>query len=341
MPTVKQSRRPAFWAEKSMTSLLLWPLTLLFRLLATLRRAAFKAGWIETWHSPVPVIIIGNISVGGAGKTPLVIALCELLTDKGANVGIVARGYGGKADFPLDVSAQSDPAVVGDEPVLIAKRTGLPVVVCKSRVAAVKHLIANHKPDIVLSDDGLQHYALKRDIEIAVVDPVYRYGNGFCLPAGPLREPVSRLDSVDFTVYSATATIETEELRRGYTLTGHMVVDICDETSKRSLQSFSGSTVHAVAGIASPAKFFNYLRGFGIEIVEHSFADHAAFNHEDMQFGDDIPVIMTEKDQVKCQKFDLHNTWYLPVSAVLEESLEQDILSSLLGLIAERNSNAS
>ncbi len=326
--------RPTFWARKSIVSLVLWPFSLLFMLLAFIRRSAFKFGILSSWRSPVPVVVVGNITVGGAGKTPLVIALCELLKDKGFNIGVVTRGYGGTADAPVIVNGNTDPALAGDEPVLIAKRTGSPIVVSRNRVAAVQHLIANHSVDCVLCDDGLQHYALKRDLEIAVVDAAYRFGNRFCLPAGPLRESVSRLATVDFSVFSGS-----DRTEAGYSLVGSQLVNIADESVTRTLESFAGKSVHAVAGIASPANFYNYLRSFGIDTKEHTFGDHAEFSQAEIDFGDDLPVVMTEKDMVRCRGFDLENIWYLPVSACLDKALADEIISAIEELIAKRKNN--
>lgn len=327
--------RPAFWAEKSIVSLLLWPVSLVFRSIAFLRRFAFKKGLLSSWRSPVPVVIIGNISVGGAGKTPLVIALSELLTYAGYSIGIVTRGYGGKSGAPVVATSSSDTSLVGDESVLIARRTGLPVVVSKSRVAAVQHLISSHSIDCVLCDDGLQHYKLERDLEIAVVDADYRFGNGFCLPSGPLREPLARLNKVDFTVYSGSDRIEA-----GYSLVGDELVSIGDEAKRQSLEELSGSAVHAVAGIASPEKFYKHLRRYGIEVIEHPFADHAIYDRTDLEFQDNVPVVMTEKDMVKCRDFKLDSAWYLPVTASLDDELAQQISNCIEGIIAMRVNNA-
>ena len=315
---------------------MLWPVSLLFRSLVALRRGAFKAGILSSWRSPVPVVVVGNIAVGGAGKTPLVIALCDQLTSAGYNIGIASRGFGGAvkdpANDPMIVTSESDTRLAGDEAVLIARRTGLPVVVSPGRVSAVQHLVAGHAIDCVVCDDGLQHYALDRDLEIAVVDAVYRFGNGFCLPAGPLREPVSRLKAVDFTVFSGS--------EAGYTLAGDELVSIADENIRQGLESLSGCTVHAVAGIASPENFYRQLQKYNIKTIDHSLGDHAAYTATDLQFDDQLPIVMTEKDMVKCGGFGLQNAWYLPVSARLNDDLEYQIISAIKSLIAKRLINA-
>lgn len=331
--------RPAYWTEKSTLSLALWPLSLLFRLLAWIRRLAFQSGLKSSWRSPVPVVVVGNITVGGAGKTPLIIALSELLTEAGYNIGIVARGYSGKARTlgkePISVTAQSNASLVGDEAVLIAKRTALPVVVCGNRVAAVQHLLAHQSINCVLCDDGLQHYALERDVEIVVVDAAYRFGNGFCLPAGPLREPVNRLATVDFVVFSGS-----DKTADGYQLVGNELVDVADETNRQPLKNLAGTTVHAVAGIASPGNFFKLLHVNGIKTIQHAFGDHALYNKNDLEFEDGLPVLMTEKDMVKCNQFGLQNTWYVPVFACLDDELEARISIHIEQLVSEREKHA-
>jgi len=335
--------RPEFWTERTLLSYVLWPLSLLFRAISSVRRIAYRSGLMVSWRSPVPVIVIGNITVGGAGKTPLVIALCDSLKEAGYSVGIVARGYGGKVDGTMDVTLDSDVTMVGDEPLLLATRTGVPVVVSVNRVDAVKHLINHHHLDCVLCDDGLQHYALKRDIEIAVVDARYRFGNGFCLPAGPLREPVKRLAQVDFTVFSGLSRGGPEDepsAERGYSLVGNEIVNSGDQGIKQPLAQLAGGRVHAVAGIASPANFYKFLEARGIEPIPHSFGDHAVFVESDLQFDDDLPVVMTEKDMVKCRGFGMQNLWYLPVTACIDHDLAGKILSRIEYVVAERENNA-
>ena len=341
--------RPAYWTEKSISSLSLWPLSLMFRLLVWIRRLVFQSGLMQSWRSPVPVVVVGNITVGGAGKTPLVIALSKLLADYDYNVGVVTRGYGGTVDTsgakPMSVTVESNSSIVGDEALLIAKRTGQPVVVCGNRVAAVQHLIAQHNIDCVLCDDGLQHYALERDVEIVVVDAAYGFGNGFCLPAGPLREPVSRLAKADFVVCSGSAEADVEQsgvcqAAAGYQLVGSELVDIADETNRQPLEDLAGTTVHAVAGIASPDNFFELLHGSGIKTIKHAFGDHAVFSKSDLEFTDDLPVLMTEKDMVKCKKLGLQNAWYVPVFACLDDEFESRIRSHIEQVISEKRNHA-
>jgi len=296
----------------------------------------YQYGVLSSWRSPIPIVVVGNITVGGAGKTPLVIALSELLINRGFKVGIVTRGYGGAAGkVPLIATAESNPSTVGDEPVLLARRTKVPVVVSSDRVAAVKHLIANREVDCILSDDGLQHYALKRDIEIAVIDSAYLFGNRFCLPAGPLREPVSRLNSVDMTVYSGAS-----RASDGYSLVGDLVVDINDAANIKPVEWFEGKSVHAVAGIGSPDNFYQFLRSNNIDVIPHDFGDHADFTRDDLRFNDELPVVMTEKDMVKCIGFDLQNCWYVPVTASLDDSVLSGFNAHIDRVFLQRKNNA-
>jgi len=274
---------------------------------------------------PVPVIIIGNITVGGSGKTPLIIALVKLLKHAGYLPGVISRGYGGKASsWPQQVRADSDPQMVGDEPVLISQNCDVPMAVGPDRVAAAEQLLKYHDCDVILSDDGLQHYALKRDIEMVVIDGIRRFGNGLCLPAGPLREPQKRLSSADFIVTNGLA------MRMEYPMQLEVYNVINLKTGKQQpLSDFAGKTVHAVAGIGNPDRFFNQLKKKQINVITHPFIDHFAFSANDLEFQDDIPVFMTEKDAVKCQQFVTDNMWVVPVQVKLDERLSFRLLSML------------
>lgn len=275
-----------------------------------------------------PVVIVGNISVGGSGKTPLVAYLVKLLQKHGYRPGIVSRGYGGQATgWPLAVSARSDPALVGDEPVLLARRCACPVVVAPDRVKAARQLLERYHCDIVVSDDGLQHYRLQRDIEIAVVDGVRRFGNGFCLPAGPLREMPERLRSVDFVVVNGAAT----GAETAMTLSGANAVNLGNPAKTRQLAEFAAMPVHAVAAIADPGRFFKSLRRYGIKCIEHPFPDHHHFTAGELDFPADAPILMTEKDAVKCIPF-THigaRAWYVPVDAELTAEFEARFVACL------------
>ena len=307
-------------------AVLLWPLSLLFGLAARVRRLLYLHGLRRSEAVPVPLIVVGNITVGGAGKTPLVARLVDLLREAGYQPGVISRGYGGQsAQWPQQVRADSNPRLVGDEPVLLARRCRCPIVVGPDRVAAARTLLDTHGCNVILSDDGLQHYRLQRDLEIAVVDGFRRLGNGACLPAGPLREPPSRLREVDFVVGNGAAR-GSEYLM---SLRGDRAVNLTDPGISVSLAGFSQSTVHAVAGIGDPGRFFDQLRHARLRILEHPFPDHHAFRPQDLHFPQDLPVLMTEKDAVKCQTFAPEGCWYVPVSARLEPAFEEDLLKRL------------
>lgn len=302
------------WYEKkySLFIFLLLPLSVIFWVIVSLRRFAYQIGFIKSHKAPIPVIVVGNITVGGSGKTPVIIALCQLLQEKGYRPGVISRGYGGSYQSHAWVTANSDPRDVGDEPVLIARRTNMPVVVAKRRIDAINLLLARGDCNIILSDDGLQHYALQRDMEIAVVKTL---GNCFLLPAGPLREPVSRLKQVNLVVHPQ--------------LSGDRLVNLFDSSLRKSVTQLAGQFIHAVAGIGQPRGFFAYLEGMGAKVIPHAFPDHYAFKAEDIHFSDDLMIVMTEKDAVKCYPFAREHVWYLPVEAVFDESFDAQFSSKL------------
>ena len=284
-----------------------------------LRRLGYVSGLLPVQQVAVPVIIIGNITVGGTGKTPLVIWVADFLKQKNFHPGIISRGYGGMANhWPQQVRPDSNPGTVGDEPVLIARRTGCPVAVSPDRFKAAVELLEHKKCDILICDDGLQHHTLARDIEIAVIDSVRRFGNGRCIPAGPLREPISRLKSVDIVVSNGRpeyGEYQMELVPGSF----HSVADPDKEVDK---DAFRNTTVHAVAGIGNPLRFFTQLRRSGIRIIEHQFPDHYRFQRGDIQFGDELQVVMTEKDAVKCTEFADDKHWYLAVDARMNPIFE-------------------
>jgi tetraacyldisaccharide 4'-kinase len=285
-------------------SLLLLPLSWLFAIAVAVRRAAYRKGWLHSFRVPRPVIVVGNITVGGTGKTPMTIWLAEQLQARSLRVGIVLRGYGGQStQWPRDVTKETSSQEVGDEAVLLAQRTEALVVAGPDRVAAARRAI-ERGAEIVLCDDGLQHYRLQRDAEIAVIDERRGLGNGRLLPAGPLREPASRLVSVDVKVLTRRSkqggpaaksigctVVATPTLREAISIaTGE----------RRSLQTFSGSRVHAVAGIGNPQAFFDALTALGVNVDPHPLPDHARLSVGHLAFPDGAPVLMTEKDAVKC-----------------------------------------
>lgn len=312
-----QGRRWVYW---------LLPLTGLFRLVSAARRL-----WLTRWRQqqlPVPVIVVGNISVGGTGKTPLIIALAEHLRSRGYRPGIVSRGHGGKAPaYPLDVTLATPVEYSGDEPLAIARATGCPVSVGPDRVAAARRLHRQHHCDVILSDDGLQHYRLGRALEIAVIDAQRGFGNGFCLPVGPLREPVARLKTVDWVVLNGEIA-KPPSLPAGVTATAMTVVPShwCPVAGGEAqpLDHFTpGQTVDAVAGIGNPARFFTTLEQLQLSPRRHPFADHHSYRPQDLAFGSNRPLVMTAKDAVKCQAFAQSHWWFLAVSARLPESFWQ------------------
>jgi tetraacyldisaccharide 4'-kinase len=316
------------WYRSSYTPLtfLLLPASFVFRAIVSVRRAFYRAGLKTTEHFPVPVIVVGNITVGGTGKTPFVIWLAQFLRAAGYKPGIVSRGYGGKAQTkPCAVTSDSDPHVVGDEAVLLAKRAACPMVVGVDRAAAVKALLANSDCNVVISDDGLQHYRLGREIEIAIVDGQRRFGNQLMLPAGPLREPISRLEQVDFVIAQQQALPGEYKML----LQGQDVVQVTKPDATQPLKSFSQAKIHAVAAIGNPAQFFSALRAAGLTVIEHVFQDHYMYEPRDFDFGDKLPIIMTEKDAVKCVSFADERFWYLPVVAELETAFSNELLKIL------------
>lgn len=299
---------------------LLLPLTGIFCVLAAVRRWQHKHQQVK---HPVPVIVVGNIAVGGTGKTPLVIWLVERLREAGFKPGVVSRGFGrGVCDTPSSttVSSSSLVSAVGDEPLLIVQRTNIPLFIGKDRNQAITALLQQHACDIVIADDGLQHYRMGRDVEICVVDGQRRFGNGCCLPAGPLREAVSRLKSCDFVVTNG----ETMQMR-GDTLVNLVTL------ARQPLLEWAGKTVHVVTGIGNPQRFISTLEQAGLVVIAHLYPDHYAFTGAELRFDDALPILMTEKDAVKCRQYAVQNAWYLPIEAVLADDVAQALLTRLQG----------
>ena len=324
-----------YWYTKNKLAIVLLPLSLLFRLITIVRRFCYRVGIFTVYEVSVPVIVVGNINVGGTGKTPLVIWLANHLKKEGYTPGIISRGYGGNAQsWPQQVRSDSDPRVVGDEAVLLARGTQCPVAVAPNRVAAAASILQHEHCDIIISDDGLQHYALHRDLEIAVVDGMRRFGNGFYLPAGPLREPRKRLRSVDLVVANGQAAANEFSMA----LLGKEVINVRDRKLKRSLLEFRGKEVHAIAGIGNPSRFFSYLRLLGMKVVEHAFPDHHAFTQQDLSFAENKIIMMTEKDAVKCTRYCHVDSWYVAVEANMEPEFSNK-LREKVKTIAFNNEN--
>lgn len=300
------------WYRRTPVSFALWPVSVLYCVVTQARRLAYRRGWLARVRLPVPVVVVGNITVGGSGKTPLVAWLATYLRQRGMRPGIVLRGYGGSAShWPQDVTPAHDPDAVGDEAVLLARQSECPVTADPDRARGAQSLVQRHGCDVILSDDGMQHWRLARDLEIAVLDGERRFGNGLCLPAGPLREPAGRWRDVALRVTQGTP--EAGELGMSLVETALCRVNAPEHYASPGV--FRGETVHAVAGIGHPERFFRHLQRLGMRVMAHPFPDHHRFTPRDLDFRDDRPVIMTQKDAVKCERFAGDRVWYLAVEA--------------------------
>lgn len=302
------------WYQGHPALCLLWPLEMLYRAVVQRKRARFLRGDSAAYRAPVPVIVVGNITVGGTGKTPLILWLIEQCRTQGVRVGVVSRGYGARpASFPWTVSAADTAEQAGDEPLLIVQRSGVPLVIAPDRAQAVQQLLAEHRLDIILSDDGLQHYGLARDLELVLIDAARGLGNQRCLPAGPLREPPERLQSVDAVLFNGAE----QDHDSGFAMRLQPTEWVHVRSGRREPLSYfpARQKMHAVAGIGNPQRFFKTLEGLNWQPIAHAFADHAQFTVQDLQFADDLPVVMTEKDAVKCREFAPDHCWYLQVAA--------------------------
>jgi tetraacyldisaccharide 4'-kinase len=289
-----------FWYRRGAIAWLLWPVSIVFLLGVLVRRLLYALRVLPSAHPGIPVIVVGNLTVGGTGKTPLVIWIAQFLRARGWNPAIISRGYGANVTEPRAATISSTAEEVGDEPIVIARRAGCPVWVGPDRVRVAAALRAQQaEVDVLVLDDGLQHYAIRRDLEIALVD-ARGFGNGFLLPAGPLREPKSRLRSVDAVV---------SQLK----LKGDTAHRMTDARERAPLATFK--RVHAVAGIGDPERFFAHLRQAGAEVIAHPFPDHHRFVPQELEFGDELPVLLTEKDAVKLRGAARPQWWVLPVSA--------------------------
>ncbi len=318
------------WYQPQPWLWLLAPLAWCYQLIMLLREWLYRSGVLPVQRVGVPVIVVGNITVGGTGKTPLVLWLADYLRRQGYRPGIVSRGYGGTAtDTPQQVRADSDPAQVGDEPVILARRSGCPVAVCRQRYFAARGLVEHNGCDIIISDDGLQHLALGRDVEIVVIDGQRRLGNGFCLPVGPLREGRGRLRRVSAIVTSGKA-------GRGEHSMGYQPQPLqsLSDDRRQPLAEWHGQTVHAIAGVGNPVRFFSLLRREGLRLITHEFPDHHFYSRAELQFDDEYPLVMTEKDAIKCSGLAVRNAWYLPITAELPKTFEYR-LNNLLQALAD------
>lgn len=317
------------WRQITIVSLLLLPLSVLFSVLARIRRIAYQLGLFSIVSAPVPVVVVGNLSVGGTGKTPVVIWLAKELQARGFTPGVISRGYGGSGEMS-EVHATSSPRHVGDEPVLIARRTHCPVWVGRDRAAAATRLVVgNPQVDILISDDGLQHYHLARNFEIAVIDARRQFGNRLLLPAGPLREPVSRLDTVDAAVVNGGEVPQLPISAFAMHLGGSEFLNLVDPSKRMPAGRFGNMKLHAVAGIGDPERFFSHLRSLGLSFTPHAFPDHHMFTASDFEFADADAVVMTEKDAIKCSCFAREIWWALPVDAQIDSALADLVIQKI------------
>jgi tetraacyldisaccharide 4'-kinase len=322
-----------YWYRSGFLVWLLLPISWLYCAMVIFRRKLYQHRILKSYSAEVPVIVVGNIVAGGSGKTPLLISLCDYLQQHGFRPGVVSRGYGGNLVGIKQVQAEDSAQLVGDEPLMIWQRTNVPVVVGADRVVAADYLLQNNPCDIILSDDGLQHYRMRRSLEIAVVDARRRFGNGFCLPAGPLRERVSRLNEVDIVVYNGAVADDSTEIC-SYSLAIVSLRRLLG-TDSLPVSAFTGRAVHAVAGIGDPPRFFQQLRDNGLDVIEHAFPDHHDYRQDDFSGWNDDCIIMTEKDAVKCRALALPDAWVMTVSADLSSTLESRLDSLILPLLGE------
>jgi len=312
------------------------PLSAAYRAISRLHRAAYSLHLARSTRLPCPVVVVGNLTVGGTGKTPLVCWLAGQLIELGFKPGVVTRGYGGSARTARLVQNSDTAEKVGDEAILLARRSRVPVAIGRNRPAAARLLI-NAGCDVIVSDDGLQHHALQRDCEIVVIDGDRRFGNGHLLPAGPLRETPARLKRVDAVVVNGGAAQSDGALRMRLLAAGAVAMKY--GTSK-PLREFSGQPVHAIAGIGNPQRFFAMLRAVGINVVEHPLPDHAKLGIDDISFADDLAVLMTEKDAVKCRDIAGPHHWYVPVNVAFAAGDAEKLRSIVAGLVEKRAARA-
>ncbi|MDR0805574.1 MAG: tetraacyldisaccharide 4'-kinase [Enterobacteriaceae bacterium] len=321
------------WSGQSKLYLLLLPLSWLYGLISGIRQLGYRYGLLKSWRAPLPVVVVGNLTAGGNGKTPVVIWLVENLQRKGIKVGVVSRGYGGKsANYPLILDQNTTTDIAGDEPVLIFQRTGVPVAVAPNRSAAVQALIKQYQLDVIITDDGLQHYALQRDVELVVIDGVRRFGNGWWLPAGPMRERAGRLKSVDAVITNG-GFARNDEIPM--ILQAGQAINLLSG-ERRAVTELNH--IVAMAGIGHPPRFFQTLASLNITPEQtHAFADHQPYNASSLSslVTSDQVLLMTEKDAVKCRAFAAQNWWYLPVDACLPSDDAQTLLTLILTRIQQ------
>ena len=319
------------WAVFTYWHIVLLPISWLFALLSALRRFLYRIKLLKSYQLAVPVIVVGNINVGGTGKTPFVIWLAEQLKLAGYTPGVISRGYGGKTGELMQALPDTSPFLVGDEPVLIASRTRCPVFVSSDRIRAGESLLQQFPAcDVIISDDGLQHYRMQRDVEIVVYDAGKAFGNGALLPAGPLREPESRLSSVDAVISNDNSNGKsTVNGAFNMQLVSGDFYNLAQPSVKANPADFAGKKILAIAGIGNPQRFYKQLSQLGLHFESLAFADHYLYSAEDFANTNADIILMTEKDAVKCRQFAQKNFWVLPVCAVIESDLMPIILNKL------------
>ena len=329
MSNSKQQKLNAIWYKGQSIPLHYKILSKFFSVLSKARKKLYTIGLLKSHKIKCPVVIVGNISVGGVGKTPFVIWLVNQLKSQGLKVGVVSRGYGGKREHePLLVIPQTSAKASGDEALLIAKHTDAPVFVGKNRVKAAQKLMLDYRVDIIIADDGLQHYALKRDLEFVLIDAKYGLGNEKLLPAGPLREEVERLDSVDMVVYKGK-----KEGESYFTYSPLMVYELGKIKNQRTLESFRNQHINAIAGIAHPDSFFNMLSAQGLAVVKNPLDDHEVLTMKHFESDNEDPIFITEKDATKCQDLKLNNVWVVVLKLNMEAKTKKQILNLVDGVL--------
>lgn len=324
------------WYQGHPALLLLRPLEWLYRAVVQRKRQRFLAGQSPSYRAPVPVIVVGNITVGGTGKTPLILYLIDHCRARGLRVGVVSRGYGAQPpSVPWRVTAEQSAEEAGDEPLLLVQRSGVALMIDPDRARAVQALLSAEPLDLILCDDGLQHYRLARDLELVLIDAVRGLGNGRCLPVGPLREPQARLQSVDAVLFNGASADSAEGF--GFTLQPTALVNVASG-ERQSLDVFApGQAVHAVAGIGNPQRFFRTLEALNWRPIAHAFADHATYSAASLEFSPSLPLLMTEKDAVKCRAFAQPDWWYLAVDARPSPAFSAWLDGQLDALLAARH----
>jgi len=319
---------PDYWYRLAPLHCLLYPISLIFRALVALRRLGYRLHLFPSVKLPIPVIVVGNISVGGTGKTPLTLSLVQQMVAQGWHPAVISRGYGGTdGKMPRAVRVDDLAQEVGDEPLLMAQRKLCPVWIGRDRPACAHALLRVHPEcDVIFSDDGLQHYRLQRDVEIAVVDGTRRFGNGLMLPAGPLREPISRLQQVDAVVVNGGAARDGEFAMQ---LAGTHFYSLLNPDLIKTAGDFTGQHLHAIAGIGHPQRFFAHLQQLGLQCIPHAFPDHHVYTPSELSFADTDALLMTEKDAVKCGAFASKKYWVLRVDAQVSPALAQLIIKKV------------